>query len=111
MDDNRNHRDPEVLEEEFIPQNIPCREVQKKELAFCLSPIEKGMKPLDCLCHGKPERERQLSPEKFRARSLRRTRENTLLRNIEAKHMLRSKHPLCDELDEKKKIHSGGNLE
>jgi len=46
--------DPEVLEEEYIPQNIPCREVQKKELAFCLSPVEKGMKPLDCLCHGKP---------------------------------------------------------
>jgi len=46
--------DPEVLEEEFIPQNIPCREAQKKELAFCLSPVEKGMKPLDCLCHGKP---------------------------------------------------------
>jgi len=46
--------DPEVLEEEYIPQNIPCREVQKRELAYCLSPIEKGMKPLDCLCHGKP---------------------------------------------------------
>ena len=46
--------DPEVLEEEFIPQNIPCREVQKEELAFCLSPAEYGMKPLDCLCHGKP---------------------------------------------------------
>jgi len=46
--------DPEVLEEEYIPQNIPCREVQKKELAYCLSPIEKGMKSLDCLCHGKP---------------------------------------------------------
>lgn len=46
--------DPDVLEEEFIPQNIPCREVQKKELAFCLSTIERGMKPLDCLCHGKP---------------------------------------------------------
>lgn len=46
--------DPEVLEEEFIPQSIPCREVQKKELTFCLSPVEKGMKPLDCLCHGKP---------------------------------------------------------
>lgn len=45
--------DPEVLEEEFIPQNIPCREVQKQELAFCLSPIERGMEPLDCLCHGK----------------------------------------------------------
>jgi orc1/cdc6 family replication initiation protein len=46
--------DPEVLEEEYIPQNIPCREVQKKELVFCFSPIERGMKPLDCLCHGKP---------------------------------------------------------
>ena len=46
--------DPQVLEEEHIPENIPCREVQKKELAFCLSPIERGMKPLDCLCHGKP---------------------------------------------------------
>jgi cell division control protein 6 len=46
--------DPEVLEEDFIPQNIPCREAQKEELAFCLSPAEKGMKPLDCLCHGKP---------------------------------------------------------
>jgi len=46
--------DPEVLEEEYIPQNIPCREVQKRELVYCLSPIEKGMKPLDCLCHGKP---------------------------------------------------------
>jgi orc1/cdc6 family replication initiation protein len=46
--------DPEVLEEEYIPQNIPCREVQKKELAFRMSPMEKGRKPLDCLCHGKP---------------------------------------------------------
>jgi len=46
--------DPEVLEEEYIPENILCREVKKKELAFCLSPIEKGMKPLDCLCYGKP---------------------------------------------------------
>jgi cell division control protein 6 len=44
----------EVLEEEYIPQNIPCREAQKKELAFCLSPMERRMKPLDCLCHGKP---------------------------------------------------------
>jgi orc1/cdc6 family replication initiation protein len=46
--------DSDVSEEEYILQNIPCREVQKKELAFCLSPIERGMKPLDCLCHGKP---------------------------------------------------------
>ena len=46
--------DPDVLEEEFIPQNIPCREAQKKELTFCLSPLQKGMKPFDCLCYGKP---------------------------------------------------------
>lgn len=46
--------DPEVLEEEIIPESIPCREAQKKELAFCLSPAEEEMKPLDCLCHGKP---------------------------------------------------------
>jgi cell division control protein 6 len=46
--------DPEVLEEDYIPENIPCREVQKRELTFCLSPIERGMKPLDCLCYGKP---------------------------------------------------------
>ena len=46
--------DPEVLEEDFIPQSVPCREVQKEELAFCLSPVEERMKPLDCLCHGKP---------------------------------------------------------
>jgi len=46
--------DPEVLEEDYIPRDIPCREVQKDELAFCLSPVTRGMKPLDCLCHGKP---------------------------------------------------------
>jgi len=28
--------------------------VQKKELAFCLSPLQRGLKPIDCLCHGKP---------------------------------------------------------
>lgn len=46
--------DPDVLEEDYIPQNISCRESQKKELAFCLSPLERRMKPFDCLCHGKP---------------------------------------------------------
>jgi cell division control protein 6 len=46
--------DPDVLEEDYIPESIPCREAQKKELAFCLSLIERGVKPLDCLCHGKP---------------------------------------------------------
>jgi len=46
--------DKEVLEEDYIPQNIPCRETQKKELAFYISPVEKGRKPFDCLCYGKP---------------------------------------------------------
>jgi cell division control protein 6 len=45
---------PDVLEEDYIPQSIPCRESQKKELAFCLSPLQRRMKPFDCLCHGKP---------------------------------------------------------
>ena len=45
---------PEVLEEDYVPPTLPCREVQKKELAFCLSPIEKGLRPSDCFCHGKP---------------------------------------------------------
>jgi len=39
---------PDVLEEDYIPPEIPCRESQKKELAYCLS------LPKDCLCHGKP---------------------------------------------------------
>ncbi|MEM1557764.1 MAG: AAA family ATPase [Candidatus Bathyarchaeia archaeon] len=46
--------DKDVLEETYIPESIPCRETQKRELAFCLSPAEKGRKPFDCLCHGKP---------------------------------------------------------
>jgi cell division control protein 6 len=46
--------DSDVLEEDYIPQNIPCRESQKKELAFCLSPLQRKLKPFDCLCYGKP---------------------------------------------------------
>lgn len=45
---------PEILEEDYIPPSLPCREVQKRELAFCLSPLQRGLKPIDCLCHGKP---------------------------------------------------------
>ena len=44
----------DVLEEDYIPQNIPCRETQKRELRFCLASIEKGTRTLDCLCYGKP---------------------------------------------------------
>ena len=46
--------DKDVLEEDYIPESIPCREAQKKELVFCISPVEKGRKPFDCLFHGKP---------------------------------------------------------
>lgn len=46
--------DPDVLEEDYVPFSIPCREVQKNELAFCLSPTQRNIKPFDCLCHGKP---------------------------------------------------------
>lgn len=45
---------PEILEEDYIPLHIPCREIQKKELAFCISQLERGRRPLDCLCHGNP---------------------------------------------------------
>lgn len=44
----------DVLEEDYIPFNIPCRDAQKKELAFALSPAEKGRRPFDCLCYGMP---------------------------------------------------------
>jgi len=44
----------DILEEDYIPPSLPCREVQKKEFAFCLSPLQRGLKPIDCLCHGKP---------------------------------------------------------
>jgi Cdc6-like AAA superfamily ATPase len=43
----------EALEESYILPELPCREAQKKELAFCLSPLQRGLKPFDCLCHGK----------------------------------------------------------
>ena len=46
--------DGEVLEDDYIPPDIPCREIQKKELAFCLKRLKNGRKPLDCLCYGKP---------------------------------------------------------
>jgi len=46
--------DEEVLEDDYIPPDIPCREIQKKELAFCLKRLENGRKSLDCLCYGKP---------------------------------------------------------
>lgn len=45
---------PDILEEDYIPPSLPFREAQKKELAFCLMPIQRGFKPVDCLCHGKP---------------------------------------------------------
>jgi len=46
--------DKDVLEEDYIPLYIPCRDSQKKELAFVLSPVENGRRPFDCLCYGMP---------------------------------------------------------
>ncbi|MHA1829824.1 MAG: Cdc6/Cdc18 family protein [Candidatus Heimdallarchaeaceae archaeon] len=46
--------DPDVLEEEYIPQTLPCRDVQRAELVYCLSPFRNRIRPYDCLCHGRP---------------------------------------------------------
>jgi len=46
--------DPEVLEEEYIPQSLPCRDAQRIELVYCLSPFKNRIRPYDCLCHGQP---------------------------------------------------------
>jgi len=46
--------DPDVLEEEYIPQSLPCRDIQRTELVYCLSPFKNRIKPYDCLCHGSP---------------------------------------------------------
>jgi len=46
--------DPDVLEEEYIPQSLPCRDAQRTELVYCLSPFKKRIRRYDCLCHGSP---------------------------------------------------------
>jgi len=46
--------DPDVLEEEYIPQTLPCRDAQRTELVYCLSPFKNRIRPYDCLCHGLP---------------------------------------------------------
>jgi len=46
--------DPDVLEEEYIPQSLPCRDAQRIELVHCLSPFKNRIRPYDCLCHGSP---------------------------------------------------------
>jgi len=46
--------DPDVLEEEYIPQSLPCRDAQRTELVYCLSPFRNRIRPNDCLCHGPP---------------------------------------------------------
>jgi len=46
--------DPNVLEEEYIPQTLPCRDSQRMELVYCLSPFKNRIRPYDCLCHGPP---------------------------------------------------------
>ena len=46
--------DPDVLEEEYIPPSLPCRDPQRIELVYCLSPFKHRIRPYDCLCHGPP---------------------------------------------------------
>jgi cell division control protein 6 len=46
--------DPSLFSEDFIPAAIPNRELQIKELHFCLAPMLKGEKPLHCWVYGNP---------------------------------------------------------
>lgn len=46
--------DIEVLEEEYIPDSLPCRDAQRKELVYCLSSLKNGIGPHDCMCYGQP---------------------------------------------------------
>jgi cell division control protein 6 len=45
---------PDLLNETYVPPNIPAREPQINELAFCLSPAVKKKKPMHAWVFGKP---------------------------------------------------------
>lgn len=45
---------PELLDETYIPANIPVRESHIKELTFCLKPATKKKKPMHAWLHGRP---------------------------------------------------------
>lgn len=44
----------EVLEEDYIPEALQCRDAQRKELVYSLSPYKNRVRPEDCLCYGRP---------------------------------------------------------
>jgi orc1/cdc6 family replication initiation protein len=45
---------PDILNETFVPPDIPAREPQIQELAFCLSPALKKKKPMHAWVFGRP---------------------------------------------------------
>ena len=44
----------DALDEDYLPPNIPGREGQIKELAYCLRPAMKKKQPIHVWLHGKP---------------------------------------------------------
>jgi len=44
----------DILSEDYIPENIPGRESQIKELRFCLDPVSKRKKPMNAWLYGPP---------------------------------------------------------
>ena len=44
----------DILSEDYIPENIPGREPQIKELRFCLDPVSKRKKPMNVWLYGPP---------------------------------------------------------
>lgn len=44
----------EILSEDYIPENIPGRDSQIKELKFCLDPVSRRQKPLNAWLYGPP---------------------------------------------------------
>jgi len=47
-------RNPDLLEETYIPANIPVREPHIKELSHCLKPALRNKKPMHSWLHGRP---------------------------------------------------------
>ena len=47
-------RNPDLLDETYIPANIPVRQSHIKELTHCLRPACKKKKPMHAWLHGKP---------------------------------------------------------
>ena len=47
-------KNPDLLDETYIPANIPVRESHIKELTHCLMPALKNKKPVHTWLHGRP---------------------------------------------------------